>query len=93
MSDRGSIQLKVAGKSNVNSVAGAVARNLEEGKKVSLVAIGAGAVNQMVKAVAIARGMVAQAGQDLYFTAGFVDEMIGNEKKTAIKFYVFMEDR
>ena len=80
--------LKVSGGSNTKSLAGALVKYREEGAKVSLLAIGAGAVNQMVKALCIARGMSAQAGIDLWFTCGFQLEKIRGERKTAIKIYV-----
>ena len=51
--------LKVSSKSNPNSVAGAIAGIIAEKGKVELQAIGAGAINQVVKAIAIARGFVA----------------------------------
>ena len=57
--------LKVSGKSNPNNVAGAIAAIINEKGKVELQAIGAGAINQTVKAIAIARGYVAPAGIDL----------------------------
>lgn len=57
--------LKVSGKSNPNSVAGALAGVLREKGGAEIQAIGAGALNQAVKAVAIARGFVAPGGIDL----------------------------
>ena len=82
------INLKVAGRSDPSSVAGSAVKNLEEGNTVSLTAIGAGAVNQMLKAVTIARSMSASAGKDLYFTSGFATEIINGEEKTAMKIFV-----
>ena len=57
--------LKISSKSNPNSVAGAIAGLVKESNKAEMQAIGAGALNQAVKAVAIARGFVAPAGVDL----------------------------
>ena len=57
--------LKVSAKSNPNSVAGALAGVLREKGCAEMQAIGAGALNQAVKAVAIARGFVAPGGIDL----------------------------
>ena len=57
--------LKISSKSNPNSVAGAIAGLVKENNKAEMQAIGAGALNQAVKAVAIARGFVAPAGVDL----------------------------
>ena len=48
--------LKVSAKSNPNSVAGALAGVIRETGSAEMQAIGAGALNQAVKAVAIARG-------------------------------------
>ena len=57
--------LKISSKSNPNSVAGAIAGLVKEANKAEMQAIGAGALNQAVKAVAIARGFVAPSGVDL----------------------------
>ena len=51
-------------------------------------AIGAGAINQAVKAIAIARGYVAPAGMDLVCIPGFIDITIDGEERTAIKFLI-----
>lgn len=80
--------LRVAGGSNPAKVAGAVVKNMEEGKVVFLSAMGAGAVNQAVKAICIARGMAAPQGKDLYVVPGFIDEVVEGVKKTAIRFSV-----
>ena len=57
--------LKISSKSNPNSVAGAIAGMVKESERAEMQAIGAGALNQAVKAIAIARGFVAPAGVDL----------------------------
>ena len=80
--------LKVSGKSNPNSVAGALANVLRERGKAEIQAIGAGALNQSIKAVAIARGFVAPSGVDLICIPAFTDIMIDNEERTAIKLIV-----
>ena len=51
-------------------------------------AIGAGAVNQSIKAIAIARGFVAPNGMDLIAVPSFVEVEINGEERTAIKFFV-----
>jgi stage V sporulation protein S len=79
------VVLKVATASNPSSVAGAIAKNLEEGKNVELSSVGAGAVNQAIKAVAIARGYVSPQGMDLLVKPGFEDVQIEGQTKTAIK--------
>lgn len=80
--------LKVSSKSNPNSVAGALANVLRERGKAEMQAIGAGALNQSVKAVAIARGFVAPSGIDLVCIPAFTDIKIDNEERTAIKLIV-----
>ena len=80
--------LKVSSKSHPNSVAGALASVLREEGSAEIQAIGAGAINQVVKAVAIARGFVAPGGMDLIFIPGFKDIQIDGEERTAIKFIV-----
>ena len=80
--------LKVSTKSNPNSVAGAIAGILKESRAVELQSIGAGAVNQAVKSIAIARGFIAPTGANLICIPAFVDVEINGEKRTAIKFIV-----
>ena len=80
--------LKVSAKSNPNSVAGALAGVVREQGSAELHAIGAGALNQAVKAVAIARGFVAVQGIDLICIPAFTDLIIEGEEKTAIKLIV-----
>ncbi|MCI6277244.1 MAG: stage V sporulation protein S [Clostridium sp.] len=80
--------LKVSTKSNPNSVAGALAAILKEKNTVEIQAIGAGAINQAVKAVAIARGFVAPAGKDIVCIPAFTDIEIDGEERTAIKLIV-----
>jgi stage V sporulation protein SpoVS len=62
-------------------------RYINEGERVILTAIGASAVNQAVKAIAIGRGMMACGGQNLTFSVGFHDEQIGETVKTAMRFF------
>ncbi|MEB3188234.1 MAG: stage V sporulation protein S [bacterium] len=79
---------KVASQSNPASVAGAIAGTMRERGRCELQAIGAGAINQAIKAIAIARGYVAPAGIDLIFVPAFLDIQIAGEERTAIKFVV-----
>ncbi|PLV59809.1 stage V sporulation protein S [Thermotoga sp. KOL6] len=81
--------LKVSSKSDPNKVAGAIAGVVREHGRAEIQAIGAGAVNQAVKAIAIARGYLAPSGIDLVFVPAFTDVEIENERRTAIKFIVF----
>lgn len=80
--------LKISSESNPNSVAGAIAGRIKESKKVELQAIGAGAVNQAVKSVAIARGFIAQEGINLSCIPAFTDVEVEGEKRTGIKFII-----
>lgn len=80
--------LKVSAKSNPNSVAGALAGVVREKGVAEMQAIGAGAINQAIKAVAIARGFVAPSGIDLICIPAFADVNIEGEERTAIKFIV-----
>ncbi len=89
MANDNTIFLKVGGGSQANKVAGSVVKNIEEGKKVVLKAIGAGAVNQMIKSITIARSMIASTGRDMHFTSGFSTEIIEGEEKTCLLIFVF----
>ena len=80
--------LKVSAKSSPNSVAGALAGVLREHGSAELQAIGAGALNQAIKAVAIARGFVAPGGMDLVCIPAFTDIVIDGEERTAMKLIV-----
>lgn len=80
--------LKVSTKSNPNSVAGAVAAIIKEKNIVEIQAVGAGAINQAVKAIAIARGFVAPSGRDIVCVPAFTDIEIDGEERTAIKLIV-----
>ncbi|MCK8826542.1 stage V sporulation protein S [Natroniella acetigena] len=80
--------LRVSSSSSPNSVAGALAGVLRERGGAELQAIGAGALNQAVKAVAIARGFVAPSGVDLVCIPAFTDIEIDGEERTAIKLIV-----
>lgn len=80
--------LKVSAKSNPNSVAGALAGVIREQGSAEIQAIGAGALNQAAKAVAIARGFVAPQGIDLICIPAFTDILIEGEERTAIKLIV-----
>ena len=68
--------LKISSKSNPNSVAGAIAGLVKETTKAEMQAIGAGALNQAIKAVAIARGFVAPSGVDLICIPAFAEVQV-----------------
>ena len=80
--------LKVSSKSNPNSVAGALAGVLRASGSAEMQAVGAGALNQAVKAVAIARGFVAPHGIDLICIPAFTDIEIDGVQRTAMKLIV-----
>lgn len=80
--------LKVSSKSNPNSVAGALAGVVRSTGSVEIQVVGAGALNQAVKAVAIARGYMATSGQDLTCRPTFADIRIDGESRTAIRLLV-----
>ena len=80
--------LKVSSKSSPNSIAGALAGVVREKGSAELQAVGAGAINQAVKAVAIARGFVAPSGVDVICLPAFTDIQINGEEKTALKIIV-----
>ena len=80
--------LKVSTKSNPVSVAGAIAGIIREKGSVEVQGIGAGAVNQALKSVAVARGYMAPSGQDLVCIPSFTTVEVNNETKTALKLLI-----
>ncbi len=83
--------VKISSKSNPNSCAGALAGVLRSAGVVEVQVVGAGALNQAIKAVAIARGFVADTGMDIICVPAFADIEIDGEKRTAIR--LLIEDR
>ena len=77
--------LKVSSKSNPNSVAGAIANILKEKEKLDIQVIGAGALNQLIKAIIISRGFIAPLGKNIVCIPSFKDIKINDQEKTAIK--------
>jgi len=80
--------LRVSSKSKPNRVAGAVAGAVRERGIVELQTIGAGALNQAIKAIAIARGFLAPSGIDLICVPAFADIEVDGSERTAIKLLV-----
>lgn len=80
--------LKVSSKSSPASVAGAIAGMIKDGVLVDIQAVGAGAVNQAVKAIAISRGFLSPIGIEVVCVPSFADIMIDGEYRTAIRFSV-----
>ena len=77
--------LKVSSKSSPNAVAGALAAVVRQTGEGEIQVVGAGALNQAVKAIAIARGYLEPAGVDLVCVPTFADIEIGGEQRTAIR--------
>ena len=80
--------IKVSSKSNPNKVAGAIASIYRNSGELEIQTIGAGALNQAIKAIAIARGFVAPSGDNLVVIPSFNDLSINDESKTAIKLLI-----
>ena len=80
--------LKVSAKSNPNAVAGALAAALRERETVELQAVGAGAINQAIKAVAIARSYLRATELDLVCTPSFITVAIAENERTGIALVV-----
>lgn len=80
--------IKVAGTSRTSAVAGAIAGVVRENKRAEVQAIGASAINQAVKAIALARSYLANDGFDIIVIPEFVDVQIEDKVRTAIKFTV-----
>lgn len=80
--------IKVSAKSRSTAVAGAIAGVIREQKHAEVQAIGAGAVNQAIKAIAIARGYLERDGLDIACVPTFVEVDVSGEERTAVKFLV-----
>ena len=80
--------LKVSAKSNPNAVAGALAAALRERDSAELQAVGAGAINQAIKAVAIARNYLKGSEIDIVCTPSFITVAISDNERTGISLYV-----
>ena len=80
--------LKVAAASKSVSVAGAIAGVIRSQQRVEVHAIGAGAVNQAIKAIAISRGYLAPAGFDLVCIPSFIDLTLDGQERTGIRLLV-----
>src|SRR3954451_14938671 len=85
--------LKVSSKSNPNSVAGAMAGVVRQWGEVEVQVVGAGALNQAIKAVAIARGYVSSTGLDLVCSPTFADIEIDGQDRTGIHLLIEARNR
>lgn len=77
--------LRVSSRSVPNSVAGAIAGVIRDKGSVEVQAVGAGAANQAIKSIAIARGYLAPIGIDMICIPAFANVVIDSEERTAIK--------
>lgn len=80
--------IKVSARSRSTAVAGAIAAVIREHRYAEVQAIGAGAVNQAVKALAIARGYLSRDEIDIIFTPFFTEVEIDGQERTAVRFQV-----
>jgi stage V sporulation protein S len=80
--------IKVSGTSRTSAVAGAIAGVVRENKRAEVQAIGASAVNQAVKALALSKSYLVNDGYNIVFIPEFVDVEIEGKVRTAIKFVV-----
>lgn len=85
--DEGDV-LKVSARSRPSAVAGAIAGVVREEGRAEVQAIGAGATNQAIKAVAIARDYLLETGIDVVCVPAFIDVTIENEDRTAIRLLI-----
>ncbi len=80
--------IKVSGASRTSAVAGAIAGVFREHKRAEVQAIGAGAVNQALKATVLARSYLLEDGYSIYCTPEFADVEIDGKVRTAIKLVI-----
>lgn len=80
--------LKVSTRSRPSAVAGAIAGVIRETGQAEVQSIGAGATNQAIKAVAIARSYLQEEGVDIVCVPSFIDVAIDDEERTAIRLLI-----
>ena len=80
--------LRIGAHSDPNKVAGALAGTIREQGRAEMQPIGAGALNQAIKSIAIARGFLAPSGVDLVCYPAFVDVEVDGNERTAIRLFV-----
>lgn len=80
--------MKVSSESNASLVAGALANIIRNEEAVTMLVIGAGALNQAIKAVAIARGFIVPTGKDLTIVPSFKELIVEGKERTAINLLV-----
>lgn len=85
--------LKIANDTEPRALGGAIAHIVRAGRRPELHAVGAGAINQAVKAIALARGFLATTGQEIACMPSFMDIEIAGEDRTAIRLMVEVLNR
>lgn len=80
--------IKVSARSRTAAVAGAIAGVLRDNQLAEVQAIGAGAVNQTVKAIIIAKGYMDEEGVQIKCSPSFVDVSIDGQERTAVRFII-----
>ncbi len=80
--------IKVSKNSNVNAVAGSIANIMREQERLYIQVVGAGSLNQAIKALAIARGYLTPSGIEIYMYPSFKEVTIEKTVKTAIRIVV-----
>ena len=80
--------IKVSSKSKPNNVAGALANIVKECREVEVQIVGAGALNQLIKAIIICRGYLAPLGIEVVCIPSFTEIKIDNIDKTGIKILI-----
>jgi stage V sporulation protein S len=84
--------LKVSTRSRPSAVAGAIAGVIRESGSAEIQSIGAGATNQAIKAIAIARSYLNEEGIDIVCAPSFIDVAIDDEERTAIRMLIQRRD-
>lgn len=80
--------IKVSARSRTAAVAGAIAGVVRESQRAEVQAIGAGAVNQAIKAIVIAKGYLEEEGVQVVCDPSFVDVEIDDQERTAVRIVV-----
>ena len=81
-------EIKVAAKSEVGKVAGAITAELKANGEISAIAVGPHAVNQLVKAIATSKGQLASTNDSLTCAPSFKEVTIDDEKRTGVLFHI-----
>lgn len=84
--------IKVSARSRTAAVAGAIAGVMREVNRAEVQAIGAGAVNQAIKAIVIAKGYLAEEGVHIVCEPSFVEVDIDDQERTAVRILVEPRD-